>query len=164
MKLRYSFHIFNYIMWGSLRVCVAVLCCALCRVAALDFEGFWSTNYNETITVCAFDQARSVLLARTHWPNTPFNKDSAAMSGVLVDDGTNTRDKFFYGTGATITGGPYTFTMHISSSGALGSFSFLSKLEKGAWEWTYLRAATSEECDQVTQVRTLSSIALEATA
>ena len=152
----------------SLTILVA-LGCALFPIAAFGFEGFWSTNYNETITVCPFDQARGVLLARTHWPNTPFNQDSAAMSGVLVDDGTNTRDKFFYGTGATITGGSYTFTMQTSSSEmpperALGSFSFLSKVEEGAWEWSYLRAASSDECDQVTEVRALSSVTLEATA
>lgn len=50
-------------------------------VQGLLFEGFWGTNYNETITVCAYDKARNVLLARTHWPGQDFNQDSAALQG-----------------------------------------------------------------------------------
>ena len=114
------------------------------------FAGFYTTNYNETITVCVFDQARGVLLGRTHWPNTPFNEDSAALQGVVVSD------KWFYGAGATITGGAYSFSVELKESAPMdpiGSFNFLDKEENGVWSWTYVRPTIAEECDMVTAVR-----------
>lgn len=118
------------------------------------FVGFWETNYNETITVCVFDELRGVLLGRTHWPDTEFNDDSAALQGALVTE------EWFSGVGTTITSGAYTFNMKISSQAppamslvAAGSFDFLNKEENGVWLWRYLRPPTVEECEQVTRVR-----------
>lgn len=136
------------------------------------FAGFWETNYNETITVCVFDQPRGVLLGRTHWPDTPFNEDSAALQGAVHAGSAGgaagvDRESVFTGVGATITGGAYTFSMQIKNTSAVapnpnasdesmqavGSFNFLDKEEQGVWLWRYVRAASGEECDLVTQVR-----------
>jgi hypothetical protein len=72
------------------------------------FLGFWSTNYNETLSVCVFDWARGVLLARSHWPGVDFNEESAALQGVLVTS------QWMSGVGSTITGGAYRFSMYLS--------------------------------------------------
>jgi hypothetical protein len=134
----------------------ACLLLGLNQCRGQGFQGFYETNYNETITICTFDEARGVLLGRTHWPHTPFNEDSAALQGVLVTD------SWLYGNGATITGGAYSFSMR-TAAGTLnpsGTFTFLDKEEEGAWNWTYLRPATDAECEQVTLVRKLESAEL----
>lgn len=115
---------------------------------SLPFEGFYTTNYNETITVCTYDVARGVLLGRTHWPDIPFNEDSAALTGVIVNDG------WFFGSGASIEGGAYSFSMRLGEGtpNSIGSFSFLNKVESGVWDWTYVRPPTDSECLAVTSV------------
>ena len=117
---------------------------------ARDFLGFYETNYNETITMCVYDEARRAVLGRTHWPNTPFNEDSAVLQGICVTD------SWMSGVGASIEGGPYSFSMRAvspSSLDAIGSYTFLDKQEEGVWSWHYLRPATEEECEMVTMVR-----------
>jgi hypothetical protein len=125
-----------------------------------SFVGFWETNYNETITVCVFDELRGAVLGRTHWPGVEFNEDSATLQGVLVGEG-----RELSGVGATITGGAYSFIMSMNESLsqhvphhtqpllAVGSFNFLDKVERGVWIWSYQRAPTAAECDLVTTVR-----------
>lgn len=132
-----------------LKICAFLMICLSQCSHGLSFEGFYTTNYNETITICGYDTSRGVVLGRTHWPNTPFNEDSAALSGVVVNS------QWLYGTGASIQGGSYTFSMHHTGSppsNAIGTFSFLSKEENGSWNWTYVRPPLAAECDIVTSV------------
>ena len=121
-----------------------------------SFLGFWKTNYNETITMCVFDELRGVLLGRTHWPDEDFNDDSAALQSVLITE------DWLSGVGSTIAGGAYSFTMKLNQSQpdlltAYGSFDFINKAEQGEWIWSYVREATERECKLVTQVREINS-------
>lgn len=70
-------------------------------------------------------------------------------------------EEWFYGTGSTIAGGAYSFSVKFEASGhrnaAVGTFRFFDKEEKGDWLWHYIRPATHEECARVTSVWQLES-------
>jgi hypothetical protein len=114
---------------------------------------FFTTNVpNETITMCAFDDARGVVLGRTHWLNTPFNNDSCALQGVVWKgrDGTYTR---LQGVGGTLSeahgSGPFRFEVALQGGEIAGQWMRLASGGSGSWKWTYRRSATEVECAAV---------------
>lgn len=119
---------------------------ASCLVAAAQcegFTGFWTSNYNETISICIFDQ--KALLARTHWPGLPFNEDSAAIMGV---QGANESGSIFFTGSGSSSHGQYTFSMILDPDcvHSQGEFTWLSKNGSGAWIWARQRPTLDSEC------------------
>uniref|UniRef100_A0A0G4I1M4 Ig-like domain-containing protein n=1 Tax=Chromera velia CCMP2878 TaxID=1169474 RepID=A0A0G4I1M4_9ALVE len=65
--------------------------------------GVWSSGLNEVITFCSFDTRLKVYAGRTHWPDTPFNQDSAAITVVEYWDD-ETGDLSYKGVGSSSNG------------------------------------------------------------
>ena len=135
-----------------------------CSLDSKGFLGFWTTNYDETITVCSYDEVRSAVLARTHWPDKPFNNDSASLLAVQFNydrdpNGQCADAVQLSGVGSSFNG-KFTFTMRRQSSEegaqsldpqATGKFEWLDGRDPatGRWEWEWKRSATQAECDMV---------------